>query len=96
MSDLADEVGTEEHDILEFKRDLSNVDAVRKAICALANDLPGEGGGLLVVGVEKDGTPRGIAVGDEELLRVANMRDEARILPRPVLRVRAATFAVPR
>jgi ATP-dependent DNA helicase RecG len=93
MTDLAPELGTTEHDTLEFKRDLSNRDAVRKAICALANDLPGQGGGVLLIGVNNDATARGIVVDDAALLAVTAVRDEGLVLPRPVIRVRSAEFA---
>lgn len=93
MTDLADALGTDEHEGLEFKRDLSNRDALREAICALANDLPGRGEGILLVGVADDGTPAGLAVGDDELLQVVSMRDDARILPRPVIRVTSESYA---
>lgn len=87
MTDLAETLGTTEHDALEFKRDFSSRDAIRKAVCALANDLPGKGGGTLLIGVEDDGKPHGLTVDDAALLRVVNVRDEGRVLPRPVLRV---------
>ncbi len=43
MTDLAEQLGTQEHEGLEFKRDLSSRDPIRRSICALANDLPGRG-----------------------------------------------------
>lgn len=93
MTDLAAALGTEEHEGLEFKRDLSNRDALRKAICALANDLASRGQGVLLVVVADDGTPSGHPVGDDELLQVVSMRDDARILPRPVIGVTSETYA---
>jgi ATP-dependent DNA helicase RecG len=84
--------GSDEHDTLEFKKDLSNRDAVRKAICALANDLPAVGGGVLLIGVRNDGQPAHMVVDDRALLDVVNFRDEARIVPRPVMRVQRARF----
>ncbi len=93
MADLAHELGREERDDVEWKRDGSDRDLLRKAICALANDLPDRGGGHLLVGVRKDGTPAGLAVDEGLILQVTNIRDEARVLPRPVMTVEKATFA---
>lgn len=93
MPDLAEELGREERDDIEWKRDGSDRDLLRKAVCALANDLPERGGGHLLVGVRNDGTPAGLTVDDGLLLQITNIRDEARVLPRPVMVVEKATFA---
>jgi len=93
LTDLAEQLGTQEHEGLEFKRDLSSRDPIRRSICALANDLPGRCGGALLIGVEDDGTPTGITVDDELLLKVANLRDDAKTLPRPVIGVTTQRFA---
>lgn len=92
MPDLADELGREERDDVEWKRDAEDRDVLRKAVCALANDLPERGSGRLLIGVRKDGTPTGLTVDDDLLLRVTNIRDEAHVLPRPVMVVEKATF----
>ena len=93
MPDLADELGREERDHVEWKRDADARDLLRKAVCALANDLPERGRGHLLVGVRNDGTPTGLTVDDQLLLQVTNIRDEARVLPRPVMVVEKAAFA---
>ncbi len=93
MTDLAEQLGTQEHEGLEFKRDLSSRDPIRRSICALANDLPGRGGGALLIGVRDDGAPTGITVDDDLLLEVASFRDDAKTLPRPVIGVTAQSFA---
>ena len=68
-------------------------DAIRKAICALANDLTGAGGGDLVIGVDKVGRPvSGVDVSDAALLRITEYRDEGRILDRPSIVVAADTY----
>lgn len=92
MNDLFDQLGDVEHEALEFKQDLSERDQVRRAICALANDLPGVGSGVLLIGVKDDGQPSGIAVDDELLRSVVEFRDDGLILPRPVLRVERGVF----
>lgn len=93
MSDLYVELGPEERDDVEWKRDGDDRDLVRKAVCALANDLPERGGGHLLVGIRNDGTPTGLTVDDRLILQITNIRDEARVLPRPVMTVEKATFA---
>jgi ATP-dependent DNA helicase RecG len=83
-TDLADELGTQESPTLEFKQAVTDRHAIRKAICALANDLPGAGGGDLVIGVDKSGHPTGtVDVSDDALLSLTNLRDEGTILDRP-------------
>jgi ATP-dependent DNA helicase RecG len=93
VADVADELGLEERDDVEWKRDGDARDLLRKAVCALANDLPERGGGHLLVGVRNDGTPAFLTVDDGLILQVTNIRDEARVLPRPVMTVEKATFA---
>lgn len=90
--DLAAELGTAERDDVEWKRDAEDRDLLRKAICALANDLPRRGTGHLIVGVDKNGAPTGLPVTDQLILQVVGFRDEARILPRPVVTVEKAAF----
>ena len=49
-----------ESDIVERKESLGGdaKDAIRQAICAFANDLPGEGApGVIFVGVKDNGNP---------------------------------------
>lgn len=75
--DLADLLGTRETPALEFeriaKREGRRGDAIAKAVCAMANDLPGRGGGDILIGVEDDGTPaEGVDTGDEALLALTN------------------------
>ncbi len=93
MADLALRLGRGERDDVEWKRDGEDRNLLRKAVCALANDLPGRGGGHLLVGVRNDGTPTGLTVNDGLILQFTNIRDEARVLPLPVMTVEKAMFA---
>lgn len=69
-------------------------DKIGKTICALANDLPGRGGGELLIGVNDDGTPTGnVDVSDAELRRFSECRNSGRILDRPSIVVDRAAFA---
>jgi ATP-dependent DNA helicase RecG len=90
--DLAAVLGRVEHDALEFKGEIVDRNAVREAICALSNDLPGRGVGRLVLGVRNDGRGAGVDVGDAALQAVTQYRQEGRILPPPIMSVEAATF----
>ena len=66
----------------------SAAEKILRSICAFANDLPAHGRpGVILVGVEDDGRCAGLAVGDELLRRLADMRDDGRILPRPSMDV---------
>jgi len=72
--DLAQDLGGQETATLEWKREATDRHALRKAICALANDLTGAGGGVLLIGVAKDGSAydgvdQGATVVDERELR---------------------------
>ena len=55
MADLALRLGRGERDDVEWKRDGEDRNLLRKAVCALANDLPGRGGGHLLVGFAMTG-----------------------------------------
>jgi ATP-dependent DNA helicase RecG len=92
LGDLAERLGRRERDDLEFKRSASDRHPLREAICALSNDLPGRSTGHLLIGVEDDGTPTGIAVDDRSLRDIAAFRDDGRILPAPVLSVEEGRF----
>lgn len=62
--------------------------AIREAICAFANDLPGtEAPGVIVVGVTDAGAPTGAAVTDEMLRQLADMKTDGTIVPPPSLLV---------
>lgn len=93
QNDLAQRLGRHERDDLEFKRNIADHNAIRKAICALANDLPGRGGGHLLIGVEDDGTPSGLPIDSSLLDFLVGLRAEGRILPPPILVVERAQFS---
>lgn len=78
-----------ESDRVERKESFKSVsDKVRQAVCAFANDLPGyKGPGVLFIGARDDGSPSGLAVTDELLRSLADMKTDGNILPMPVLNV---------
>ncbi len=52
-----------------------------------------EGQGHLLVGVDNDGSPSGIDVDEQLILKIVEFRDDGRVLPRPVITVERATFS---
>ncbi|HEY6328357.1 MAG TPA: RNA-binding domain-containing protein [Blastocatellia bacterium] len=79
-----------ESDSVERKESLAG-DAptkIREAICAFANDLPGRSrAGVVFVGVRDDGSPSGLAITDELLRQLADMKTDANITPPPIMTV---------
>src|SRR5260370_25752820 len=60
----------------------------RQAICAFANDLPDHRKpGVLFVGAKDDGRSSGIAVDDQLLLTLADIKTDGKISPPPSLTV---------
>ena len=60
----------------------------RQAVCAFANDLPDHRrAGVLFVGVRDDGSPTGLAVTDQLLLTLADIKTDGKIVPPPSLSV---------
>ena len=62
-------------------------DKLGPAVCALANDLPQRRQpGYVLLGVDdKTGQPAGMAIGDEQLQQLGNLRSNGNILPQPYL-----------
>ncbi|MFC4013498.1 helix-turn-helix domain-containing protein [Nonomuraea purpurea] len=88
MADLADVLGDQESTVLEFKESANDGKKIGQAICALANDLCGRGGGDLLIGVDKHGQSlTGVKASDSDLLKVTEHRDSGKILPRPSMTV---------
>lgn len=79
-----------ESDLVErkesFRGDVPN--AVREAMCAFANDLPDHRrAGAIFIGARDDGTPSGLAITDELLRNLADMKTDGNTLPPPTLAV---------
>ncbi len=82
-----------ESDRVERKESTADGDKIRQAICAFANDLPGQGQpGVLFVGADDDGRPTGLAVTDQLLQNLASIRSDGNILPLPALTVQKRTL----
>lgn len=75
-----------EPDRVERRLSAADPKAIRRSICAFANDLPGYGEpGILLIGVEDDGRVSGATIDDELLDRVSAARDDGDIMPMPSL-----------
>jgi len=60
----------------------------RQAVCAFANDLPGyDKPGVLFIGAKDNGEPSDLAITDQLLISLADMKTDGNILPLPVLSV---------
>ncbi len=84
-----------ESDIVERKESFRG-DApkmVREAVCAFANDLPAyRRQGVVFVGARDDGTPSGLAITDELLRQLADIKTDGNILPPPTLTITKHTL----
>jgi ATP-dependent DNA helicase RecG len=61
---------------------------VREAICAFANDLPDHRRpGVVFIGARDDGSPSGVAITDELLRQLADVKSDGNIVPPPSLTV---------
>lgn len=82
-----------ETDQVERKESLRSGDIkerICQAICAYANDLPDHRSpGVIFIGATDDGRAVGIRVDDRLLLDLADLRGQGRILPPPIMSVRA-------
>ena len=79
-----------ESDLVERKEtfDGEAPNAVRQAICAFANDLPGHRRpGVIFIGARDDGTPTGLEINDALLLKLAHCKTDGNILPLPTMTV---------
>jgi ATP-dependent DNA helicase RecG len=61
---------------------------IRQAICAFANDLADtKKAGVIFIGARDDGSSSGLAITDQLLLTLGQMKDDGRILPIPTISV---------
>ena len=77
-----------ESNSVEFKETLggSAPNDIREAICAFANDLPdNRRPGVIFVGANDNGVATGLAITDELLRRLADMKTDGNIVPPPSL-----------
>ena len=91
--DLESVLLTGENDSVERKRNASDLDRIREAICAFANDLPDRRRpGVVFVGVEDDGTCANLSIDDDLLKKLGQLRDDGALMPFPSIEVRPASI----
>ena len=74
-----------ESDLLELKKTISDLDKIRATACAFANDFAGRREpGLIVVGLNDDGSCAATSIDDALLLQLGEVR-EGTMLPTPSL-----------
>lgn len=67
--------------------------SAREAVCAFANDLPGRGEpGVVFIGARDDGSPSGLAITDELLRQLADIKTDGNIVPPPTITVTKHTL----
>lgn len=82
-----------ETDRVERKESITDGGKIREAICAFANDMPGHAlPGVVFIGVKDDGTCANLAITDQLLLTLADMRSDGNILPLPTMTVQKKTL----
>ena len=82
-----------ESDRVGRKASVSDAGKIRQAICAFANDPPGyHQPGVVLVGVQDDGSCANSRMSDDLLLTLAGMRDDGNIQPFPIMSVRRMTL----
>lgn len=63
-------------------------DKLGPAVFALANDFPNHRqSGFILLGVNDNGSVKGIAINDEELQKIGNIKSNGNVLPQPSLSV---------
>lgn len=79
----------QESDRVERKVSDADRDRICEAICAFANDLPGHGGpGVVFVGVDDKCDCAHLAIPEDRLLRLSDLRSNGNIYPFPTMTVR--------
>jgi ATP-dependent DNA helicase RecG len=83
-----------ESDRTERKRSAADLDRIREAVCAFANDLPDRREpGVVFVGIEDDGSCASLPITDELLKTLGQIRDDGNLTPFPSMEVRRAGVA---
>ncbi len=87
-TELIERIESGASDRVEFTATTNDLDKFRQAICAFANDLPGNGDpGLLFIGLEDDGRFADSTIDDDLLNTLGGLRSDGKILPFPFMEV---------
>ena len=91
--ELEDLLRSGESDSVERKRNASDLDRIREAVCGFANDLPDHRRpGVVFVGIEDDGSCADIAIDDVLPRQLGQIRDDGGITPFPSCRSVGSLF----
>lgn len=91
--ELEDLLKIAESDRVEFTESIRDLDKIREAICAFANDLPNHGKpGLVFIGVKDDGNCAHLTIDDKLLQVLGGLRSDGKILPFPTMEVDKRTL----
>ena len=83
-----------ESDRIEFTEATNDMDKIRQAICAFANDLPAYGmPGFIFIGTRDDGSCADLTITDKLLQKLGGLRNDGKILPFPVIDVSKQTVS---
>jgi ATP-dependent DNA helicase RecG len=86
-------VSNPETDRVERKERATDLDRIRQAICAYANDLPNHAAaGVIIVGMRDDGTCAHTQIDDRILTTLAGLRSDGKILPFPMMQIDVKTI----
>jgi len=86
QQELYDLIHLDESYRIERTVSTSDMDKFQEAICAFANDLPGQRKhGYLLIGVDDRGHISGLKVDDALMKRISGIRSDGNILPLPVM-----------
>jgi len=84
--ELYELLATDESYRIERTISTNDMDKFQEAICAFANDLPGQRKhGYLLIGVDDKGKISGLKVDDALMKRISGIRSDGNILPLPIM-----------
>ena len=82
-----------ESDRVEFTESIRDLDKIREAICAFANDLPDHRKpGFAFIGIKDDGSCAGMTIDDKLLQTLGGLRSDGKVLPFPTMEVGKQTL----
>lgn len=82
-----------ESDRVEFTESITDLDKIRQATCAFANNLPGHKiPGFVFIGIKDDKSCADLVIDDELLQKLSGLRNDGRILPFPTMEVGKRTL----
>lgn len=77
-----------ESDCVEFTESVRDMDKIRQALCAFANDLPAhQHPGFIFIGIRDDGSCADLDIDDNLLSKLGGLRNDGKILPFPTMEV---------